>query len=160
MENAVAGLDDDDDRRPIETSRVVIGAETDLTTDDALMSGAERTEFQSAVRFLREQLAGSEAYATDVQDAAEKDGHAAKTLRNARERAAYTRKGAGNRSIWGLRGMPKPDALGARHLPRSGTVDMDRLARAHDPRASRTSRASTASSAKSGEGKYSPPEGK
>jgi hypothetical protein len=109
LEDADAGLDDDG--RSIRTSHVVIGADADLTTDDALMSGAERTEFQSAVRFLREQLAGSEAWATDVQDAAKDDGHTAKTLRNARERVTYNRKGAGNRSIWGLRDMPRPDAL-------------------------------------------------
>jgi hypothetical protein len=110
LEDAVAGLDADD-RRPVKTSRVVIGTEADLSTDDALMSTGERTEFQAAVRFLREHLAESEAWAEDVKGAAKEDGHAAKTLRNARERLTYNRKGAGNRSIWGLKGMPKPDTL-------------------------------------------------
>jgi hypothetical protein len=109
VEDADAGVDDDG--RPVTTSRVVIGAEADMSTDDALMSSGERTERHSAAAFLRDYLAESEAWATDVQEAAKEDGHAIKTLRNARERVTYNRKGIGNRSIWGLRGMPKPDAL-------------------------------------------------
>ena len=71
VEDAVAGLDDDD-RRPVNTSRVVIGAEADLSSDDALMSSSERTEFQAAVRFLREHLADSEAWAEDVKNGRER----------------------------------------------------------------------------------------
>ena len=116
IEDAVAGLDPDD-REPVRTTRVVIGEEADLSTDDALMSSGERTEFQSAVRFLRDHLAESEAWAEDVKNAAKDDGHAATTVRKARERATYHRKGINNRSIWGLRDMPKPDSLAPSEYP-------------------------------------------
>ena len=101
----------DAEGRGVPTSRAVIGATVDLRTEDALDSSEERSERYSAERFLREHLAEREDYATVVQDLAEREGYRPKTVRNARERVGYHRKGAGNRSIWGLRDRPKPDSL-------------------------------------------------